>query len=131
MVLGEQIPTTEYGMGQGDRDTRGVDFMGRITTVIEDPEITMECVMHRLENGTYTWTTRTAVTTTGDIEEAAEMLADLAVRADDFARQELVRRLSKDILLVSDPEVLTKWRTLEGHLVDLGLKQEPLREQTG
>jgi len=93
------------------------------TVTIEDPTITIEHTIHRLENGSYTWSTRTSVTTTGDIQEAAEQAAELAHRADKIARQEVVRRLTGDVDLIHNPEVIRTWRKIDEGLADLGITE--------
>ena len=87
--------------------------MAKVATHVADPSITIEHWIHRLETGAYTYTTRTSVTIDSDVQHAAEIAADLARKADDVARKELVRRLTKDVQTFTDPEVQETWREVQ------------------
>ncbi len=83
--------------------------MPKVTTHVQDPHITIEHEIHRLEDGSYTYSTRTRVEIDDEISHAAALAAELATTADTIARQELVRRLTRDVEMSSDPEVVSLW----------------------
>jgi hypothetical protein len=87
--------------------------MARVSTHVQDPEITIEHLICRLENGAYTYTTRTVVVVEDDIEDAGRLAAEVARKADDIARQELIRRMTADVKTLSTPEVIETWGQIQ------------------
>lgn len=87
--------------------------MAKVTTHVQDPSVTIEHWIHRLESGAYTYSTRTTVTMDSDIEHAAELAAELARKADHVARRELIRRLTGDAEALNNEEYKQVWQTVQ------------------